>query len=502
MSLLSKILHVSPARRWTAAFLAWVFVAGTWCGSAKPAEEASLESLDTLASDVLTLIDGERLYGELLNTNLVLRTVYAQIQLNPRRLVSVRLAEANGGLYTVLTVESNQLTGFIENRSLTFQASPTNSVQIPRERVVGIDFRPPAQASPRIEQGTWVRLRNGDLVVGHLSPDPLTLVVSNQQLAVAVADFSYLRLSLAQGLTAQGVLREGKPIDGDLAQDSLSLELGSGQKIALYAEAVDSFANSRKRLLAPEPRSRSKSVPYTTNSADLVWISPGEFLMGSPFNEQGRDPDEGPQTKASIPHGFWMGRHEVTQAEYEDVMGTNPSLSTADPNRPVDRVNWFEAMEYCARLTKLQEGARLLPKGYAFRLPTEAEWEYCCRAGSTTRYCFGEDLSDSDLSSFAWFTRNSDFMSHPVGTKKPNAWGLYDMHGNVWEWCLNRWDGPLPGGSITNTPKAEEGGLRVARGGSWLYEAKACRSANRDDYGASNRCSDVGFRVVLAPTRP
>jgi len=224
--------------------------------------------------------------------------------------------------------------------------------------------------------------------------------------------------------------------------------------------------------------------------------------MGSPPDEPGRNLDEGPQTKVVLPQGFWLGRCEVTQAEFQAIMGTNPSNTTDDPNQPVDKVNWHEAMEYCAKLTRQAQAANRLPAGYGYRLPTEAEWEYACRAGTKTRFSFGDDKAETQLTDYAWFLRNSESTPHPVGKKRPNPWGLFDMHGNVWEWCLDRWEGALPGGCVTNNPTAAEGTLRVARGGSWLYDGKACRSANRDDYSPSNRCSDLGFRVALAPISP
>src|SRR5262245_50854219 len=229
---------------------------------------------------------------------------------------------------------------------------------------------------------------------------------------------------------------------------------------------------------------------------------PGEFVMGSPTEETGRDPDEGPQTRVIISRGLWIGKFEVTQGEYQKVMGTNPSNGTGDANRPVERVSWFEAVEYCKKLNQACEDQAKLPDGYAYRLPTEAEWEYACRAGATTRFSYGEDRNATQLSDYAWFTRNSDSMTHPVGAKQPNRWGLFDLHGNVWEWCLDRWEDSLRVGTITNSATVATGTLRVARGGSWLYEAKACRSANRDDYGPWDRCSDIGFRVVLAPIGP
>jgi formylglycine-generating enzyme required for sulfatase activity len=138
-----------------------------------------------------------------------------------------------------------------------------------------------------------------------------------------------------------------------------------------------------------------------------------------------------------------------------------------------------------------------LPGDYTYRLPTEAEWEFACRAGTASRFSHGDDVVRPALPEFAWFGDNSDSTPHPVGTKLPNPWGLHDMHGNVLEWCLDPWQGSLRGGTATNTTPLPEGTLRVARGGSWLYPARAARSANRDSYGVLNRCSDLGFRVVL-----
>jgi formylglycine-generating enzyme required for sulfatase activity len=231
----------------------------------------------------------------------------------------------------------------------------------------------------------------------------------------------------------------------------------------------------------------------------MVWIEPGSFLMGSPAEETGRDPDEGPPTRVTITKGFWIAKCEVSQAEYQSVMDSNPSHAAGQPLRPVEKVTWFEAVEYCQRLTELEQSQGRLLEGYAYRLPTEAEWECACRAGTTTRFSYGDDRNETQLEDYAWFARNSESMTHNVATRRPNPWGLHDMHGNVWEWCLDRFEGKYPGGSITNRPMTAQGNLRVARGGSWLYEPKGCRSANRDDYGPGNRCSDVGFRVVLAP---
>jgi formylglycine-generating enzyme required for sulfatase activity len=194
-----------------------------------------------------------------------------------------------------------------------------------------------------------------------------------------------------------------------------------------------------------------------------------------------------------------MAAHEVTQAEYQELMNENPSQFVGDPRRPVEKVSWRDAVDYCDRLTRHEAAANRLPIGWVYRLPTEAEWEYACRAGSTSRFTHGPDPDERELPGHAWFSDNSESSTHPVETRRANPWGIHDLSGNVLEWCLDSASSSLPGNTVTNLVNREKSQLRVARGGSWLYPGKACRSANRDTYAASTRCSDVGFRVVLAP---
>jgi formylglycine-generating enzyme required for sulfatase activity len=188
-----------------------------------------------------------------------------------------------------------------------------------------------------------------------------------------------------------------------------------------------------------------------------------------------------------------MGVHEVTQAQYEQVMGVNPS-EFKGANNPVETVTWDDAVEFCRRLSALPAEKAA---GNVYRLPTEAEWEYACRAGTTTMYSFGDD--ESDLCDYGWSRENSDGKTHPVGSKLPNAWGLYDMHGNVWEWCQD-WLGDYPRGSVTDPSGATSGSSRVYRGGSWDYTAEICRSAYRNGNVPSYRYFNFGFRVSLSPS--
>ena len=162
-------------------------------------------------------------------------------------------------------------------------------------------------------------------------------------------------------------------------------------------------------------------------------------------------------------------------------------------------VSWHEAVAYCAELTEQAREEELLPEGYEYRLPTEAEWEYACRAGTTTRFSYGDDPDYTQLGEYAWYSNNSSKTTHPVGQKKPNGWGLYDMHGNVWEWCLD-WYGDYPGDNITDPQGPTKGTFCVRRGGRWGTPARYCRSATRDYSQPNFRHSGVGFRIVLAPS--
>lgn len=234
--------------------------------------------------------------------------------------------------------------------------------------------------------------------------------------------------------------------------------------------------------------------------ANMVFIPPNTFTMGTPTNEVNRHADEGPQTTVTISHGFWIGKYEVTQREYLAVTGSNPSQFPGDLDRPVETVSFPDATNYCARLTQLELAAGRIPPGSHYRLPTEAEWECAARAGTSTRFSYGDDPGFTNLVDHAWYGFNSGFRTHPVGQKAPNPWGLYDMEGNVLEWTQD-WYGPYPGGSVTDPqgPASNLQGTKVIRGGAWDASEADCRSGRRLAEGVSPFITDfiLGFRVVL-----
>jgi formylglycine-generating enzyme required for sulfatase activity len=216
-------------------------------------------------------------------------------------------------------------------------------------------------------------------------------------------------------------------------------------------------------------------------SLAFIEIPSGTFLMGSPASERERDTDE-VQHQVTLTKPFYLGICEVTQEQWQAVMGTNPSKFKGG-KRPVENVSWYEGGEFCRKASELT--------GRKLRLPTEAEWEYACRAGTTTAYNTGDTLPGDQAN----FAANE---SKDVGSSSPNSWGLYDMHGNVWEWCSD-WYGGYPTSSVTDPQGPENGSFRVVRGGGWNNSATYCRSATRGKNIPGDRNNGDGFRLVMDP---
>ena len=240
-------------------------------------------------------------------------------------------------------------------------------------------------------------------------------------------------------------------------------------------------------------------------SLNMIWISRGTFMMGSPEDELGAGGDE-TLHKVTLTRGYWLGKYEVTQAQYEAIMGENPSrFKGAD--QPVESVSWNDAMEFCEKLTEREQAAGRLLKGYEYTLPTEAQWEYACRAGTMTAFNNGTNIETDDqiygecphLDPVGWYWCNSESKTHPVGQKRPNDWGLYDMHGNVFEWCLDA-KNRYPETPVVDPVQEDIEPYYAVRGGSYSYYddgAKRCRSAARSVRLNTSTSMSLGFRVAL-----
>lgn len=234
----------------------------------------------------------------------------------------------------------------------------------------------------------------------------------------------------------------------------------------------------------------------------LCWCPAGTFTMGSPRSEKDRFSNE-EQVDVTFTQGFWLGKTEVTQGEWTQLMRTeswkDKNGVKAGRDYAASHVNWNDVTEFCRKLTSQEQTAGRLPSGWTYKLPTEAQWEYACRAGTTTPFSFGAD--ELQLGDYAWYDKNSkdigERYTHGVGLKKPNAWGLHDMHGNVFEWCQDWYADKLPGGR--NPEVSTESSYRVYRGGTWYGAADFCRSAKRVGELPGMRFVNVGFRVVCIP---
>lgn len=237
----------------------------------------------------------------------------------------------------------------------------------------------------------------------------------------------------------------------------------------------------------------------------FIWCAPGTFKMGSPYLELRQHPDEG-QAQITLTRGFWLAKTEATQDQWMRIMKTIPwreqlYVEEGD-DYPATFVNWAEALQFCQKLTEQERTAGRLPAGWRYDLPTEAQWEYACRAGTTTRFHFGDNAED--LYEYAWYggltaDGNARFERYPhlVAKKKANAWGLHDMHGNVYEWCRG-WYGKTH--RTGNDPEGEKSGtLHPSRGGSWDREDFFCRSADRECNDPTDVGSIQGFRIACIP---
>lgn len=298
----------------------------------------------------------------------------------------------------------------------------------------------------------------------------------------------------------------------NLDNESVGINYGDiykkeGDTTSIVVNYITNYISEGSKILGPKINEiiqdgDLKSKEYNINEnescitnsigVDFIKISAGEFMMGSPSNEKYREKDEGPVHKVTIEKPFYLGKFEVTQGQWQKVMGNNPSTFKGE-DLPVEGVSWNDAQEFVDKLNEMEKTDK-------YRLPSEAEWEYACRVGTNTKYFFGED--ESKLGDYAWYLSNSNNETHPIGQKKPNAWGIYDIYGNVWEWVQDKWHEDYS--SAPSDGSAWEGGVYsyVARGSSFRRTSSkedpdfaGCRSANR----GGNRdliTYDKGFRLL------
>jgi formylglycine-generating enzyme required for sulfatase activity len=415
---------------------------------------------------------------------------YMREHLGPLQAMLDRVVQLDSGLYHTVT----------EIEALTQQMLQQGAVALPDSEALDgswLDFLTTNQVKKERLHDVWERLEQQDGVVEGLEVDIATSVAAPSVLTA---------LDNIDGLVEMrlGTLAREEPATPPLSPQGCALPEELATPRTPFQERSPSLVEMRLETCAqeapvtPGPSSQEHSLPEDptilmpsshkpslVNSTGMAFvrIPAGEFRMGS---NRGYN-DEKPVHTVSISRPFFLGQYLVTQAQWEAVMGSNPSRFKGDPNRPVENIFWSDMQLF---IQKLQEWE----PGVIYRLPTEAEWEYAARAGSTEEYYFGDDKAQ--LPRYAWYNVNAKGVTHPVGYLQPNAWGLYDMHGNVWE-RVQDWYGPYTKSIAVNPTGPTVGSDRVLRGGSWNGVASLCRSASRDhDTPGHRRRDDLGFRLL------
>ena len=289
-----------------------------------------------------------------------------------------------------------------------------------------------------------------------------------------------------------------------IADSSENLTLEGGWNDDFTNRSLDTMVNSLtitddSLIIVDKLILITVSIGYYINGLGQTFrlIPAGTFTMGSPSNEPGRYSDEGPQHQVTLTKAFYMQTTEVTQAQWGAVMGSNPSSFSGCPTCPIEEISWNDVQDYITQMNSRGEGT--------YSLPTEAQWEYSARAGSTTAFSNGGIIEtgcgyDPNLDAIGWYCFNSDSETHPVAQKSPNAWGLYDMSGNVYEWCQDWFSSSYyTSSAVTDPTGPSSGSYRVKRGGSWSTHARGCRSAFRYYFPPDLRYHLIGFRLLRQP---
>jgi len=482
--------------------------------SAYPRMESAFDIPRSDTEDVIYFRSEDVLQGQLLSEKIGLVTPYGMLSIPLRRCAGLSFDAARTPTDAVVTVNFNRLSGIITDHVFRFRIGSSGTVvPIRKETVAFVLFKKSSDETDFVkdsEKPDLFLMANGDLLTGKAAEQALDLRTDYGKVAVSFNEIKEVRLLPEGDITAIIAKTTGNPIRGGWETNELSLSLEMGQILpAVYKDQFARILVGRARDLAPaqfgvRPLGAGESDAGLPGKAALLdeptltldlgkqatmklaLIPAGKLLMGSPGDEAGRDEDEGPPREVIISQPFYIGVHEVTQGQYEAIMGANPS-KFVDAAKPVESVSWEDAVEFCRRVSRRTH--------QPVALPTEAQWEYACRAGSKTRFGFSDD--DRQLSTYARYGQGAEAGTAAVGSKKPSAWGLHDMHGNVWEWCADWYASSYVNAATQDPTGPLSGQWRVLRGGSWANTWEGCRCAARNKSTPDVRYNGLGFRVVV-----
>ncbi|MCP3941326.1 MAG: formylglycine-generating enzyme family protein [Desulfobacteraceae bacterium] len=459
--------------------------------------------------DIIYFQNGDVLRGNILNKTFLINTSYGSLSIKADKCAGLSYSKTKDSFTTLLTVNFNKITGWQNSKTVQFRiGSFGRKMNIPTEKILYLIFK--RKITEKNFNGYGIKsnlyvMNNGDTLTGKLENNTLEFETEYGNIPIPISDITQLVFPEDFSSDVTLIKQNGDKVTGKLKTMTFTLLLNLDtsiqniyqDKIAKIVTRVSGLKAFHKYEFTKKHKKNKLEKQLLTKKEfknvlgmDFKRIRPGSFLMGSPKSESGRNQFE-TRHLVTLDHPFFIQTTQVTQKQWKELMGSNPSQYKGD-QRPVENVSWFDAQLFIEKLNELD-------KTLDYRLPTEAEWEYAARAGSKTAYYFGN--SSKNLGSHAWFEENSDERTHYVAKKKPNPWGLYDMYGNVWEWCLDkgRWDK----GVITNTynnninnPVSDIGEDRINRGGSFRFHQRFCRSSSRYCNAPGSKHSSIGFRLT------
>jgi len=463
-----------------------------------PAIETVLDTTRPKDVDILLLRNGDKLTGTVMNESFSIRTSYAHIVIESKYIAGINLEGGANNIESIITVNNNRFSGFIDDAFVSFKLTGGPQLEIRREKVLKIVFRQRAQETTGMKWRQSMVLKNGDYFHGQILTQNIIISTTYAKIPLDFATTESITLIGDSNPLTIVKMTNGDSVQGILETEDIQIELDVGSVIEVYQDRIDRIFF--KEGYVPD------SIPSIVTSSpaakgNFVLVEKGSFTMGDTL-------------KVTLTYNFYIGKYEVTFREYDAFCEATGKSKPSDNSwgrgqRPVINVTWWDAIDYCNWLSEKEK----IPKAYddkgnlldkdgrvttditkvlGYRLPTEAEWEYAARGGNKSRgYQYAGSSTVGDV---AWYDSNSGNKTQEIGKKAPNELGIYDMSGNVWEWCSD-WYGDYSSSAQTNPYNSTAGSYRVVRGGSWVNYATLTRVAYRDIYSPTGTYAYLGFRI-------
>jgi len=473
-----------------------------------PTIETVLDTTRPKDVDILLLRNGDKLTGTVMNESFSIRTSYAHIVIESKYIAGINLEGGANNIESIITVNNNRFSGFIDDAFVSFKLTGGPQLEIRREKVLKIVFRQRAQETTGMKWRQSMVLKNGDYFHGQILTQNIIISTTYAKIPLDFATTESITLIGDSNPLTIVKMTNGDSVQGILETEDIQIELDVGSVIEVYQDRID-------RIFFKEGYVPDGIPSIVTSSSvakgNFILVEKGSFTMGDTDGAS----DEKPTHKVTFTYNFYIGKYEVTFDEYDAFCSATGKSKPNDQgwgrgSRPVINVTWWDAIDYCNWLSEKEK----LPKAYdsngnlldkdgrvttditkvlGYRLPTEAEWEFAARGGNKSRgYQYAGSSTVGDV---AWYDSNSGGKTQEVGKKAPNELGIYDMSGNVWEWCSD-WYGNYSSSAQTNPYNSTAGSDRVFRGGSWNDLAALSRVAFRYSVSPSIASYSLGFRIA------